>query len=75
MMVIILEKYCSAWFYNKDTFIGRIANYEDAEMQLKFEAIGGEYQVKLEKKIVVSVWATKIIVKNDKEETIEVLEI
>jgi hypothetical protein len=74
-MAIILEKYYSAWFYNKDTFIGRIANYEDAEMQLKFEAIGGEYQVKLEKKIVVSVWATKIIVRNDKEEVIETLEI
>lgn len=74
-MVINLEKYYSAWFYNKDTFIGRIGNYTDAEMQLKFEAIGGEYQVKLETKVVVSVWATKIIVKNDKEEIIETLEI
>lgn len=74
-MAIILNKYYSAWFYNKDTFIGRIGNYEDAEMQLKFEAIGGEYQVKLETKVVVSVWATKIIVKNDKEEIIETLEI
>lgn len=74
-MAIILNKYCSAWFYNKDTFIGRIGNYENTEMQLKFEVIGGEYQVKLETKVVVSVWATKIIVKNDKEEIIETLEI
>ncbi len=74
-MAIILNKYCSAWFYNKDTFIGRISNFEDEEMQLNFEAIGGEYQVKLEKKIVVSLWATKIIVRNDKEEIIETLEI
>lgn len=74
-MVIILEKYYSAWFYNKETFIGRISNFKNEDMQLKFEAIGGEYQVKLETNIVVSVWATKIIVKNDKEETIETLEI